>query len=247
MRQLDGKTALITGGSRGIGAAIALTFAEAGVSVVLTYNSSKEAAFEVAAKARAFGVHAEAIKADAGDADSARSSVREAYERLGNRLDILVNNAGMFQRRPLHEVPDEEFDRVMAVNLKGTFIACREAAHLLPRGGRIINMSSVFGDRVPYPGIGLYAVSKFAVSGLTRALARDLADKEITVNAIEPGPISTDMNRGDERHARIMAMMSALRRYGEAQDVAHAALFLALPQSRHITGVTLPVDGGFES
>jgi 3-oxoacyl-[acyl-carrier protein] reductase len=247
MRQLDGKTALVTGGSRGIGAAIALAFAEAGAKVVLTYHSSEEAAFEVAAKARASGVQAEAIRADAGDAASARASVREAYERLGNRLDILVNNAGMFRRRPLHEAPDEEFDRVMAVNLKGTFIACREAAQLMPQGGRIINISSIFGDRVPYPGIGLYAVSKFAVSGLTRALARDLADKEITVNAIEPGPISTDMNRGDERHARIMAMMSALRRYGKPEDVANAALFLALPQSGHITGVTLPVDGGFES
>jgi 3-oxoacyl-[acyl-carrier protein] reductase len=247
MGQLDGKTALITGGSRGIGAAVALAYAEAGASVVITYNSSAELASEVAAQARRFGVEAEAIKADAGDADSVRASVTAAYERLGDRLDILVNNAGVFKRRLLHEATDAEFDSVMAVNVKGVFVASREAANLMREGGRIINIGSSFGERVPFPGIGLYSISKFAVAGMTRALARDLAGKGISVNAIEPGPIKTDMNSGDERHGRIMAMMTAFGRYGMPQDVANLAVFLALPASGYITGATLAVDGGFEA
>ncbi len=247
MGQLDGKTALITGGSRGIGAAIALAYAEAGASIVLTYNSSEELAAEVAAQARQFGVEAEAIKADAGDSASVRASVKTAFERLGGRLDILVNNAGVFKRRLLHEATDEDFDSVIAVNIKGVFVASREAAKLMPEGARIINIGSSFGERVPFPGIGLYSISKFAVAGMTRALARDLATKGISVNAIEPGPIKTDMNSGDERHGRIMAMMTAFGRYGTPQDVANAAVFLALPASGYITGATLAVDGGFES
>jgi 3-oxoacyl-[acyl-carrier protein] reductase len=247
MTQLAGKTALITGASRGIGAAIALAFARAGADVVITYNSSAEAAEQLSSEARAAGVRAQAIRADAGSAEDVRRSVREAVEFFGGQLDILVNNAGIFKRRALHEASDDEFDAVMAVNVRGVFIACKEAAGAMGGGGRIINLGSSFGARVPAPGLGLYATSKFAVAGMTRALARDLAPKGITVNAIQPGPIATDMNPPDDRHGRIMAMMTALGRYGTAEDVANVALFLALPQSSYITGAVLAVDGGFET
>lgn len=247
MKLLEGKAALITGASRGIGAAIATAFAEAGADIVITYNASAEAAQEVAAKARSYGVKAEAVHADAGVADDVRRSVASGADFLGGRLDILVNNAGIFKRRPLHEASDEEFDAVMAVNVRGVFIACKEAAKLMGQGGRIINLGSSFGARVPAPGLGLYATSKFAVAGLTRALARDLAPKGITVNAIQPGPIATDMNPAEDRHSRIMAMMTAVGRYGKAEDVANVALFLALPQSHYVTGTIVPVDGGFET
>ena len=246
MGQLDGKTAIITGGSRGIGAAIALAYAEAGADIVLTYNASAEAAFEVKAKAQAFGRRAEAIETDAGDVEAVQASIRDGHAFLGG-LDILVNNAGVFKRKLLHEASDADFDEVMNVNLRGVFVACREAARFLPQGGRIVNLGSSFGERVPAPGLGLYAISKFAVAGLTRALARDLAGKGISVNAIQPGPIATDMNRGDERHARIMAMMTAFGRYGKPEDVANMALFLVAPASGYITGATLNVDGGFEA
>lgn len=243
---LTGKAALVTGASRGIGAAIAFEFAAQGASVAITYAQSAERAASVAAAIAERGGKAKAIRADAGDAAAVRTAVQEAHAAFG-RLDIVVNNAGIFERAALHEATDEQFDRVMAVNLRGTYIAIKEAVPLMGRGGRIINISSTFGARVPAPGLGLYATSKFAIAGLTRAFARDLAPLGITVNALQPGPIATDMNRDDSRHARIMAMMTALGRYGMAEDVAKAALFLAGPDSGFVTGATLNVDGGFET
>ncbi len=246
MNALSGKKALVTGASRGIGAAIARGLAGAGADVALTYFNSPEAAEATVAVIRACGVRGEAIRADAGDGEAVRLAVARAHEALGG-LDILVNNAGIFERRLLQETSDAEFDRVMAVNLRGAYIAVKTAVSLLPKGGRIINLSSTFGARVPTTGIGLYAISKFALSGMTRAFARDLAPLGITVNAIQPGPIATDMNRDDARHARIMAMMTALGRYGAPEDVANAAVFLASDDSGYITGATLNVDGGFET
>lgn len=246
MRKLQGKAAFVTGASRGIGAAIAVEFAAHGADVVISYFKSPGEAEKVVAAIRGHGVRGEAIRADAGDGAAVRAAVRAAHAALGG-LDILVNNAGMFQRALLHEASDEEFDRVIAVNLRGVYIAIKEAVPLMPRGGRVINLSSSFGARVPAPGLGLYATSKFAVAGLTRAYARDLAPLGITVNAIQPGPIATDMNRDDSRHARLMTMMTALGAYGTPQDIAKAALFLASADSAYITGATLNVDGGFET
>lgn len=246
MKRLQGKAAFVTGASRGIGAAIAEELAANGADVVISYFKSAGEAEETVAAIRAHGVKGEAVRADAGDGAAVRASVQAAHAALG-RLDILVNNAGMFERVPLHESSDEQFDRTMAVNLRGAYIAIKEAVPLMVKGGRIINISSTFGSRVPAPGLGLYAMSKFALAGMTRALARDLAPLGITVNAIQPGPIATDMNRDAGSHARIMSMMTALGHYGAPADIGKAAAFLAGDDSAYITGATLNVDGGFET
>ena len=247
MKKLAGKAAFVTGASRGIGAAIAQELAAAGADVVISYFNSPDDAERVVGIVREHGVKGEAIRADAGDGAAVRGAVNAAYELLGGRMDILVNNAGMFERVALHESSDEQFDRVMAVNLRGAYVAIKEAVPLMPSGGRIINLSSTFGSRVPAPGLGLYATSKFALAGMTRALARDLASLGITVNAIQPGPIATEMNRDSGSHARIMSMMTALGRYGAPADVGKAAVFLASDDSAYITGSTINVDGGFET
>jgi 3-oxoacyl-[acyl-carrier protein] reductase len=246
LKRLEGKAAFVTGASRGIGAAIATELAAQGADVVISYFNSASEAEGVVAAIRQAGAKGEAIRADAGDGTAVRAAVHQAYAALG-RLDILVNNAGMFERVPLHESTDEQFDRVMAVNLRGAYIAIKETVPLMARGGRIINLSSTFGARVPAPGLGLYATSKFALAGMTRAFARDLAPLGITVNAIQPGPIATDMNREDGRHARVMSMMTALGHYGVPADIAKAVAFLASDDSAYITGATLNVDGGFET
>lgn len=244
--RLDGKAALITGASRGIGAAIARRFAEEGADLAITYLHSAEAAEEVAAQARLAGVRAMAICCDAGDCKATRDMVHAVHAQLG-RLDILVNNAGRFDGKPLPETADDDFDRSMAVNVRGPYIAGREAAKLMTDGGRIINIASSFGLRVPAPGLGLYAISKYAVIGLTHAFARDLGSRGITVNAIAPGPIDTDMNREEGRAGKIMRMMTALGRYGTPEDVAALAAFLASDEAAYITGTVFSVDGGFNA
>lgn len=246
MTNLAGKKALVTGASRGIGAAIAKGLAGAGADVAITFFSSPIEAEATVESIRGFDVRGESIRADAGDGQAVRQAVALAHERLGG-LDILVNNAGIFKRQPLQDTTDDEFDRVMGVNLRGAYIAIKTAVPVMGRGGRIINLSSTFGARVPAPGIGLYAISKFAVAGMTRAFARDLAPRGITVNAIQPGPIATEMNPDDGRHSRLMTMMTALGRYGEPGDVARMAVFLAGEEAAFITGATFNVDGGFET
>lgn len=243
---LAGRKALITGASRGIGAAIARRFAAEGADLIITYLNSGEAAEKVCAQARELGVRAEVIHCDAGDGQAMHDAVQQAHERLGG-LDILVNNAGVFNGKPLPETSDDDFDRSMSVNVRGPYIAAKEAASVMAAGGRIINMASSFGLRVPASGLGLYAISKYAVIGLTRSLARDLGGKGITVNAIAPGPIDTDMNRAEGRAAKIMTMMTALGRYGAPEDVAGLVAFLAGDDAGYITGAVFSVDGGFNA
>ena len=240
---LQGKTALVTGGARGIGASIARRLAADGANIAITYSQSAEAAETVAAACREKGVEAEALQADSGNAKDVAGLVDKVVERFG-RLDILVNNAGVFSSASLEETTDEEFDRAMNVNIRGVFVVSRSAARVMGEGGRIINIGSIFGESMPLANLGLYTMSKFAVAGLTRAWARDLGPQGITVNCVQPGPIDTDMNPAQGPFADLLTPRTALGRYGKPDEIAELVAFLAGPQSSYLTGACINADGG---
>lgn len=244
MSRLQQKVALVTGGSRGIGAAIALRYAEEGADVALTYVRSADSAEQVAAQIQNKGRRAIAIQADATDSAAVAAAVDRVRQQF-DRLDILVNNAGVYTMAPLTETTDEAFDQIYTVNVKALFVAAREAAKIMGPGGRIINIGSALGERAPFPGLGLYSMSKFAVVGLTRAWARDLGPQKITVNAIQPGPIDTELNPADGESSDFQKATTALGRYGRPEEVAAAAAFLASDEAAFITGTMVNVDGGF--
>ncbi|WP_336156940.1 SDR family oxidoreductase [Amycolatopsis sp. VC5-11] len=240
---LDGKVALVTGGSRGIGAATALRLAEAGADVVLTYAVNAEQAAGVVDRIKALGRRALAVAADNADAAAVEAAVEAAVAEFG-RLDVLVNNAGVGFVGPLEQTGMDDVDRVLAVNVRGVLAATKAAAKHLREGGRVITIGSCVTDRVPGPGMVLYAVSKSAMVGLTKALARELAANGVTVNLVHPGPTDTEMNPADGPYAADQASMTAAGRYGNPAEVADAVAFLASPDSAYITAATLSVDGG---
>ncbi len=240
---LQGKTALVTGGGRGIGASIARRLAADGANMAITYSQSAEAAETVAAACREKGVEAEAMPADSGNAKDVAGLVDKVVERFG-RLDILVNNAGVLSSASLEETTDEEFDRAMNVNVRGVFVVSRSADRVMGEGGRIINIGSIFGESMPLANLGLYTMSKFAVAGLTRAWARDLGPQGITVNCVQPGPIDTDMNPAQGPFADLLTPRTALGRYGKPDEIAELVAFLAGPQSSYLTGACINADGG---
>ncbi len=244
MSDLTGKVALVTGGSRGIGAAIARRLADAGAAVALTYVQAAEQAREVAKQIEADGGRAVIIQADLTQPDAAARAVEQTVRELG-RLDILVNNAGFLTYGPLAEVSAEELDRVLTVDVRSVFLAAQAAARHLGDGGRIISIGSCFNGRVPGANFVLQATAKSALIGLTKGLARELGPRGITATIVDPGPIDTDMNPADGESGDFQRSLTALGRYGEAEDIAAAVAYLAGPGGRYITGTSLAVDGGY--
>jgi 3-oxoacyl-[acyl-carrier protein] reductase len=246
MARLTGKVALVTGGSRGIGRAIARRLAADGADVAITYAGNFEAADDTITAVRSFGVRGLAMHADAADAGAVKAIVPKVIESFG-RLDVLVNNAGIFTLAPLVDCSDEDFERIIAINVRAVFLASREAAKVMGTGGRIITIGSVNADRSPFPGCALYSMTKAAVAALTKAWARDLGPRGITVTCVQPGPIETDMNPASGEFAELLTAETALGRYGTADEVATLVAFLASSESANITGCTLNVDGGFNA
>jgi 3-oxoacyl-[acyl-carrier protein] reductase len=242
--QLSGKVALVTGGSRGIGAAIATRLAAEGADVAITYLRARDRAQAVVAGIEEAGRRAVAIAADSGDGQAVTAAVTRTAERFG-RLDILVNNAGTFPYGVVDEVPLEEVDRTLAVQVRGVYLASQAAARLMVDGGRIISIGSCFVDRVPYPGVSLYAMGKSALVGMTRGLARDLGPRGITVNVVHPGSTDTDMNPADGETAELERSFIALGRYAAPDEIAATVVHLATDSGRYITGASIAVDGGF--
>jgi 3-oxoacyl-[acyl-carrier protein] reductase len=243
MSALTGKVALVTGGSRGIGAAIARQLAQDGADVALTYARSPEKAEAVAAAIEAVGRRALAIAADNADATAVEAAIEQTVAAFG-RLDILVNNAGIFRAAPLEELSLQDFDETIAVNLRAAFVAARAAAAGMGEGGRIISIGSNLAVRVPGPGLSLYALSKAALIGMTKGMARDLGARGITVNIVHPGSTNTDMNPASSPHADGQRALMAIARFGEPEDVASLVAWLAGPAARGVTGAELTIDSG---
>ncbi|MFE4974775.1 SDR family NAD(P)-dependent oxidoreductase [Kitasatospora sp. NPDC056651] len=241
---LDGKVALVTGGSRGIGEAVALRLAEDGADVVLTYQGGAQRAEAVAAKITSLGRTGWAVRADSADPQAVQDAVTAAVERFG-RLDVLVNNAGVGVLGPIGDLTLEDVDRVLEVNVRAPFLYARAASAHLAEGGRIVTIGSCVAQRVAFPGTTLYAASKAALIGLNKALARELGPRGITANLVHPGPIDTDMNPAGGPSAEIQSELTALGRFGTAAEVAAAVSYLVGEGGRYVSGAELAVDGGF--
>ena len=243
MTKLAGKTALVTGGSRGIGAATALRLAQDGADVALTYERARDKAEAVAGQIRALGRKAIVLQADSADPAALTAAVDRAAAELGG-LDILVNNAGIWHYGEVGSWGLDEIDKVLAVNVRAVIVASQAAAKHLPDGGRIITTGSCLAERVMGPGIALYAMSKAALIGFTKALARDLGPRGITVNVVHPGSTDTDMNPADGDHAEAQRLRMAIPRFGKAEDIAGLIAYLASEEGRFITGAGIAIDGG---
>jgi 3-oxoacyl-[acyl-carrier protein] reductase len=242
-RKLEGKIALITGGSRGIGAAIAKRLAADGANVAITYTKGADAAASVVKEIERAGQKAIAIQADAADADAVNAAVEKTVAAFG-RLDILVNSAGTAIPKTFEETTLEEMDRVIDINVRGTFVATQAALKHMKNGGRIIMIGSSVGEHVVVPGLVPYSATKGAVKMFTQGLSREVGSRGITVNNVQPGPIDTDLNPAAGDWAIPQKAATALDRYGRVDEVAALVAFVAGPESSYITGANLTVDGG---
>jgi 3-oxoacyl-[acyl-carrier protein] reductase len=248
VNQLSGKVALVQGGSRGIGAAIAKRLARDGATVALTYASSSQKAEELVKEITATGGRALAIKADSADALQIKAAIEQTVNTFG-KIDILVNNAGVLVIGNVaeNEIPLEDIDRTLAVNVRSVIVASQAVVKHMDKGGRIINIGSTNSDRMPFAGGSLYAATKAAIVGLTKGLARDLGPLGITVNNIQPGPVDTEMNPDNGDFAQMLKGLIAVSRYGKADEVASFVSYLAGPEAGYITGASLLIDGGFSA
>jgi 3-oxoacyl-[acyl-carrier protein] reductase len=243
MANLTNKTALVTGGSRGIGAGIAKRLAADGANVAITYTKGADAAALVVKEIERAGGKAMAIQADAADAKAVTAAVEKTVATYG-RIDVLVNNAGTAIPKPFQEATLEELDRVIDINFRGTLIATQAALNHMPDGGRIIMIGSCVGERMMTPGLVSYAATKGAVKMFTQGLSREVGSRGITVNNIQPGPIDTDLNPASGDWAVPQIAMTALNRYGRVEDIAAMVAFIAGPEASYTTGANLTVDGG---
>jgi 3-oxoacyl-[acyl-carrier protein] reductase len=246
MSKLAKKVALVTGGSRGIGAAIAKRLAADGASVAITYAKDGGAASAVVKAIELGGGKAVAIQADAADATAVRGAVEKAVATFG-RLDVLVNNAGTAIPKPFAETTLEEIDRVININIRGVFVTTQAALKHMNDGGRIINIGSAVGERAQVPGLVPYSATKGAVKIFTQALSREVGSRGITVNNVQPGPIDTDLNPASGDWAVPQKAVTALNRYGSVDEIAAMVAFVAGPESAYITGANLTVDGGMNA
>ncbi|HTR42275.1 MAG TPA: SDR family oxidoreductase [Pseudomonadales bacterium] len=242
-KKLTGKVALVTGGSRGIGAAIAKRLAADGANIAITYTKGAEAAASVVKAIESGGGKAIAIQADAADAAAVRNAVDTTAKTFG-RLDILVNNAGTAIPKKFEEATPEEMDRVIDINVRGVFVATQAALKHIKNDGRIIMIGSCVGERILTPGLAAYAATKGAVKMFTQGLAREVGDRKITVNNVQPGPIDTDLNPASGDWATPQIANTALGRYGRVDEVAALVAFVASPEAAYITAANLTVDGG---
>jgi 3-oxoacyl-[acyl-carrier protein] reductase len=245
-KKLQNKIALITGGSRGIGAAIARRFAKEGCHVVITFSASQEKALALVNELKKEGIQALALQADQAIPHQVEMLVQKVGKQFG-KIDILVNNAGIYVGGSIND-SDLDLDglaKQLAINVGGVFAATRAAVPFMKAGGRIINIGSIDGERMTTSGSADYAATKAALTGYTRGWARDLGSKNITVNLVQPGHIDTEMNPNNTEYAEIMTKSVALGRYGKPEEIASAVAFLASEEASYITGATLTVDGGF--
>ena len=243
MSKLTGKVALVTGGSRGIGAAIAKSLAADGASIAITYAKDASAASAVVKAIESKGGKAIAIQADSADAAAATGAVEKAVATLG-KLDVLVNNAGTAIPKKFEDTTLEEIDHMINLNFRGVMVATQAALKHMNNNGRIIMIGSCVGERMMTPGLVPYSATKGAVKMFTQGLSREVGDRGITVNNIQPGPIDTDLNPASGEWATPQKAATALDRYGKVEEVAALVAFVAGPESSYITGANLTVDGG---